>query len=272
MSEKTPGNPVLSKAGCAPDLRAVLARVRVVLVAPSHPGNIGAAARAMRVMGLSKLVLVQPQRFPDPEASARAAGADGLLETAQVCETLDEALQGCVLTLGCTARQRGVPLPELTPQAGARRLLAASGEGDVALLFGRESSGLENRELQRCQAAVHIATQPVFGSLNLGAAVQLLCYELRMAVLSGGEEAGVDAVDRREDPPATHDELEGFFGHLAQTLEEIEFHKGRGSGTVMARLRRLFLRAELDQREVRILRGILADTRRAAARDDGGHE
>ncbi|MEZ5463713.1 MAG: RNA methyltransferase [Lysobacteraceae bacterium] len=261
----------MSGVEAAPDLRATLSRIRVVLVAPSHPGNIGAAARAMRVMGLSKLVLVQPQRFPDPEASARAAGADGLLESAQVCETLDEALEGCVLALGCTARQRGVPLPELTPRAGAARLLSASQAGDVALLFGRESSGLENSELQRCHAAVHISTQPEFGSLNLGAAVQVLCYELRMAALGdvGARVETGDAVDRREDAQATQDELEGFFGHLAETLVDIEFHKGRGSETVMSRLRRLYLRADLDQREVRILRGILAETRRAATRGNG---
>ena len=267
MSEKTPENPTVGTADAAPDLRDVLGRIRVVLMAPSHPGNIGAAARAMRVMGLSKLVLVQPQRFPDPEASARAAGADSLLENALVCETLDQALHGCVLALGCTARQRGVPLPELTPRAGARRLLAASAEGEVALLFGRESSGLENSELQRCQAAVHIATQPDFGSLNLGAAVQVLCHELRVAAMRADQDAAPPvSVDRREDPPATQDELEGFFGHLADILETIDFHKGRGSGTVLSRLRRLYLRADLDQREVRILRGILAETRRAVAR------
>ena len=270
MSAKTPENPAPQHAVESPDLRQALARIRVVLVAPSHPGNIGAAARAMRVMGLSRLVLVQPQRFPDPEASARAAGADLLLENATICASLDEALEGCVLALGCTARQRGVPLPELTPRTGAARLLSASASGDVALLFGRESSGLENAELQRCQAAVHIATQPDFGSLNLGAAVQILCYELRMAVLAGNEQASIGAVDRREDPPATQDELEGLFGHLADTLVDIEFHKGRGSETVLSRLRRLYLRADLDQREVRILRGILAETRRAAARDGGG--
>lgn len=274
MSEKTPDSvthPVAASGmDLAPDLREALSRVRIVLVAPSHPGNIGAAARAMRVMGLSRLVLVQPQRFPDPEASARAAGADALLENATVCESLDEALKGCVLAFGCTARQRGVPLPELAPRAGAERLLAASADGDVALLFGRESSGLENSELQRCQSAVHIATQPEFGSLNLGAAVQLLCYELRLAALAALDQpetpASSDAVDRRSDPPATQDELEGFFGHLADTLDDIDFHKGRGSETVLARLRRLYLRADLDQREVRILRGILAETRRAAGR------
>lgn len=275
MSAKTPDSVRWRHAPASvetsPDLRPALDRIRVVLVAPTHPGNIGAVARAMRVMGLSKLVLVQPLRFPDPEASARAAGADGLLANARVCETLDEALRGCVLALGCTARQRGVPLPELPPRAAAGRLMAAAAEGDVALLFGRESSGLDNSELQRCQAAVHIDTQPDFGSLNLGAAVQLLCYELRLAALGSGGVAGKhQALDRRDDPPATQDQLEGFFAHLADTLDEIGFHKGRGSGTVLSRLRRIYLRADLDQREVRILRGVLAQSLRAARRGSPG--
>ena len=242
-----------------------LAQVRVVLVQTSHPGNIGAAARAMHTMGLSSLALVAPDRFPDPEAEARAAGAGQLLADASIAGTLDEALADCRLVLGCTARQRGVPLPELHPRIAAARLLEAAAQAPVALVFGRERTGLTNDELQRCHAAVHIPANPEFSSLNLAAAVQVLAYELRGAALGvGSAEAPAARPAPRRDAPATHEELEGLFGHLADTLEDIDFHKGRSPRTVLRRLRRLFLRATPDQREVRILRGVLSEAQRAA--------
>lgn len=244
-------------------------KLRIVLVGTSHPGNIGAAARAMKTMGLHRLVLVAPEAFPHREASAMAAGADDVLEAAQVCADLDEALVDCRTVLGCTARKRGVALPEHHPREAAAHLLAATALGPVALLFGRERTGLTNEELHRCHAAIHIPADPEFSSLNLAAAVQVMSYELRIAMLAAAPESV--ALAAKDDPPATQGELEGFFTHLDQALVDIDFHKGRAAVTVMQRLRRLFLRAEPDQRELRILRGVLTDAQRMArlAREAG---
>jgi tRNA (cytidine32/uridine32-2'-O)-methyltransferase len=245
--------------------------VRVVLVGTQHPGNIGSAARAMKTMGLSDLVLVAPERLPDREANALAAGADDVLEAARVCATLGEALGDCRLVLATTARRRSVPMPELSPAEAARRVVAGQREGaGVALVFGRERTGLENEELQLCHAAVRIPANPEYSSLNLAAAVQVLAYEWRVAAL----EAGLLDAGRREpahdpgpapdadDRPASHAEMESFFAHLAAFLDTIDFHKGKAPDVVTQRLRRLFLRAQPDPRELRILRGILSDTQR----------
>ena len=249
-----------------------LPNLRIVLVGTQHPGNIGSAARAMKTMGLSALHLVAPERFPDPEANTLAAGADDLLAGAAVHADLDAALAGCTFVLGTSARRRHVPLPELSPQEAARQLVEAAGRGPVALLFGRERTGLENGELQRCHASVGIPTNPDFSSLNLAAAVQVRAYELRLALLAAAEgqlPSGRPMPALEQEPPATADELERFFGHLHLTLDEIDFHKGRPPEMVMARLRRLYLRAGLDSREVKILRGILSEAQRMArlARD-----
>jgi tRNA (cytidine32/uridine32-2'-O)-methyltransferase len=263
-----------------PSLKNAAASIRIVLVGTSHPGNIGAAARAMRTMGLARLVLVAPRDFPHDEATALAAGADDVLAAAQIVATLDEALAGCTLALGCTARARTVALPEHDPRAAAARVLAAAAHGDVALVFGNERSGLSNDELQRCHAAVHIPSDPAFSSLNLAAAVQVCCYELHMAMLAGeatpvaietrtvaaptSADADTEPHDRAREADATLDELEGLFGHLQQTLADIDFLKGRSPLTIMRRLRRLFLRAALSGREVLILRGIFSDAQRCA--------
>lgn len=248
-----------ANAGAAAPTAARLGRVRIVLVGTSHPGNIGAAARAMKTMGLRDLALVAPESFPHAEASARAAGADDVLDAARVVDDVDAAIADCVHVLGCTARRRGVALPEATPREAAVDLLSRAAGGPVALLFGRERSGLTNDELQRCHGAVHIPTAPDFGSLNLAAAVQVLAYELRQAAIAA------PAPPPRRDAPADAGEIAGLFEHLDRALHAIDFHKGRSPDTVMRRLRRLFLRAELDRREVRILRGILADAERMAA-------
>ncbi|RDZ29081.1 RNA methyltransferase [Lysobacter silvisoli] len=259
-------NSELSSAPAQPppgaDLRALLARVRVVLVGTQHPGNIGSAARAMKTMGLSRLALVAPEKAPNHESMALAAGADDVLAAASTHATLAEALADCRLVLGCTARSRRVALDELSPRAASGRLLAAAGEGaQVALVFGRERTGLDNEELQLCHAAVHIPADPGYSSLNLAAAVQVLAYELRMAALDAAPaEAGAEP----RDPPASHAQLEGFFAQLGQALDAIDFHKGRAPESALRKLRRLYLRADLDQREVRLLRGILADTERMA--------
>ena len=242
--------------------------LRIVLVGTSHPGNIGAAARAMKTMGLSRLFLVAPEAYPHREATALAAGADDVLDHAVVCADLDAALADCRIVLGCTARSRRVALAEHAPREAASMLVEAAALGPVALVFGRERTGLTNEELQRCHAAVHIPANPDYSSLNIAAAVQVLCYELRLALLAGAPAAAPVATDEQ---PATQGELEGFFGQLEQALHDIDFHKGRAPELVMQRLRRLFLRAAPDPREVRILRGILADAQRMArlAREAG---
>lgn len=243
--------------------------IRFVLVRTSHPGNIGAAARAMLTMGLQRLELVAPMAFPHPDAVAMAAGADPVLSAAPLHRDLDAALAPCHYALGCTARTRGVALPELAPRAAAARLLAAAARGPVALVFGNERTGLTNEELQRCHAAVHIPADPTFSSLNLAAAVQVLAYELRVAALAdsgAGSGAGSSAAPAGEpaDPPASLGELEGFYEHLERTLADIDFHKGRAPENIMRRLRRLYFRALPTRREVLVLRGILSETQRAA--------
>jgi tRNA (cytidine32/uridine32-2'-O)-methyltransferase len=239
----------------------LLPRIRIVLVATTHPGNIGSTARAMKTMGLSQLVLVAPLVFPAPEATALCAGADDVLDAALVVPDLDTALVGCVRVYGCTPRPRTVPMPELTPRAAAPQALEHARRGTVAIVFGTESSGLSNDQVQRCHTAVNIRANPAYDSLNLAQAVQVVCYELRCAAL---EDAAPIAAAAESEPPATFDELEGLFVHLEQTLFEIDFLKGRGSATLMRRLRRLLLRAVPTRREVMLLRGIFADAQRCA--------
>ncbi|MBA3487079.1 MAG: RNA methyltransferase [Lysobacter sp.] len=241
--------------------------MRIVLVCTQHPGNIGSAARAIKTMGLSRLVLVGPERADSVESWALAAGADDVLAAALRLDTLAEAVADCRLVLGCTARSRRVALDEMLPRdAAARATREAAGGAEVALVFGRERTGLTNDELQLCHAAVHIPANPEYSSLNLAAAVQVIAYELRLALLDMGGEAAAGKVmeARRLDPPASHAELEGFFTQLAETLDAIDFHKGRAPDSAMRKLRRLFLRTDLDAREVRLLRGILADAERMA--------
>lgn len=242
------------------------ARIRVVLVETQHPGNIGAAARALKTMGLSQLALVAPERFPHPQAEALAAGAGDLLARARRYPTLAEAVADCRLVLGCSARDRRVALPQSSPRQAAERLVATVATGaTAALVFGRERTGLENAQMQLCAGAVHIPADPDYSSLNLAAAVQVLAYELRLAMLQQAAQAApIVAAAGSGDALATHAQLEGLFGQLAQTLDEIDFHKGRAPESAMRKLRRLFLRAGLDQREVRLLRGVLADAQRMA--------
>jgi tRNA (cytidine32/uridine32-2'-O)-methyltransferase len=235
--------------------------LRIVLVGTQHPGNIGSAARAMKTMGLGRLMLVAPHRFPDREAYALAAGANDLLDQAEIHPSLASAVADCHLVIASTARHRTVPMPELTPPEGAQRLLAAQATGEVALVFGRERTGLENDELQLCHAAITIPANPDYSSLNLAAAVQVLAYELRVARLAQVP-AGPGAPLEQDDLPATHAEMESFFAHLGALLDDIDFHKGKAPDMVTQRLRRLFLRAQPDPRELRILRGIFSDTQR----------
>lgn len=235
--------------------------IRIVLVGTQHPGNIGSAARAMKTMGLSNLVLVAPRRFPDPEAEALAAGAADVIAAARVTATLDDALAGCRYVLGSTARDRAISLPELSPAEAGAALVERSAAGDAALLFGRERTGLDNAELMRCHGRVFIPCNPDYPSLNLASAVQVLSYEIRLARLRAGNvSAPVTASDA--EPVASAEQMERLFAHLAEFMDEIDFHKGRSPDVVNRRLRRLFLRAGMDEREIRIIRGLLSDAQR----------
>lgn len=247
-----------------------LDRVRVVLVGTQHPGNIGSAARALKTMGLRRLVLVSPERPPNAESTALAAGAEDVLAAAVTCGTLAEAVADCHLVLGSTARARRIALEELWPRpAAARALDAAAGGAEVALVFGRERTGLTNEELDLCHAAVFIPADPGYSSLNLAAAVQVVAYELRLAWLGGAGPAqapapATAAADADREPPAPHAQMEALFAHFDAALEAIDFHKGRAPEVAMRKLRRLLLRAAPEEREVRLLRAILADVERTA--------
>lgn len=254
----------MTHSDASPPIAHTVHALRVVLVGTQHPGNIGSAARAMKTMGLQQLVLVAPERFPHADAYALAAGADDVVAAAQVVDTLEQAVADCVTVHGCTARDRRIALPQHEPRQAVAQLHEQAMQGPVALLFGCERTGLSNADLQRCHAAVHIPANPDYSSLNLAAAVQILCYEWRCHVLAQASDARQADAGQRTDPPATHAQLEGLFAQLADTLEAIDFHKGRTPEAAMHKLRRVYLRAQLDARDVRLLRGVLADTQRMA--------
>jgi tRNA/rRNA methyltransferase len=227
-----------------------LSRIRIVLSRPSHPGNIGAAARAIKTMGLSRLYLVRPKRFPDPEARAMATGALDVLESARLCATLDEALEGTTLSVAMSARSRELSHPPLDARAAARELAGAARGEEVALVFGNETVGLSNIEVMRCTRIARIPSDPKYASLNLAQAVQVMAYETRMATLDPGA-----AAPRIE--YATHEEVENFYAHLERSLYASGFLHPRYPRKLMDRLRRLFSKARLEKVEVNILRGIL---------------
>lgn len=235
--------------------------IRIVLVGTQHPGNIGSAARAMKTMGLSQLVLVAPQRYPDPEAIALAAGAEDVLNHARVVSTTAEALEGCTYVVGTSSRARSVALPEFTPRVAAEQLLVKSQQSPVALLFGPERTGLLNQDLQLCHACVLIPSNPEYPSLNLAAAVQILSYEIRLQSLHYLA-AEPKALGAAVEPPASFEQMERLFAHLIEFMDDVDFHKGKPAEMVIQRIRRLFLKANLDEREIKILRGLLSDAQR----------
>ncbi|ONN00100.1 tRNA (cytosine(32)/uridine(32)-2'-O)-methyltransferase TrmJ [Pseudomonas aeruginosa] len=247
----------------------MLDRIRVVLVNTSHPGNIGGAARAMKNMGLSQLVLVQPESFPHGDAVARASGATDILDAARVVDTLEEALSGCSVVLGTSARDRRIPWPLLDPRECATTCLEhLEANGEVALVFGRKYAGLTNEELQRCQFHVHIPSDPEFGSLNLAAAVQVLTYEVRMAWLAAqGKPTKMEKFESTSmlnTELVTADELELYYAHLERTLIDIGFLDPEKPRHLMSRLRRLYGRSAISKLEMNILRGILTETQKVA--------
>jgi len=233
--------------------------IKIVLVNTSHPGNIGATARAMKNMGLSRLALVNPVEFPSGVAVGRAASALDVLEQAEVVNTLGEAIADCALVIGSSARSRSLPWPMLTPEQSAAKLVKESQSAQVALVFGREDSGLNNEELQLCHFHVQIPASPEYSSLNLAAAVMVLCYEIRRAVLRD-EEADDKAEDEYWDQErATVEQVEYFYEHLERVLVEIDFHDPDNPRQLMQRMRRLFGRVRIDAMEMNILRGILTN-------------
>lgn len=243
-------------------------QVHVVLVGTTHPGNIGATARAMKTMGLPKLRLVDPAGFPSAEATARAAGAGDVLAQAREFLTLREAIADCGLVLATSARRRGIRWPEYAPRAAAARVLEAARAGtQVAVVFGREQSGLSNEELALCQAMIRIPADPEFSSLNLAAAVQLIAYELRLAA---EHTAGVGMEPERDGErirQVTAAELDQLYAHLEACMVDVGFMKPDQPRKLMLRLRRLFNRAALDENEYNILRGILAAAQDAAKKN-----
>ena len=246
-----------------------LDNVRIVLVNTSHPGNIGGVARAMKNMGLSRLYLVEPRKFPHEEATWRAASANDLLENAVVTASLEEAIGDCQFVVGTSARERRIPWPLLDPRQCAQRIADCSAKEQVAVLFGREDRGLTNDELKLCNLHLHIPTSEAYSSLNLGMAVQIVCYELRMLFVAPDLPRSED--DQWDTPFAAVENMERFYTHLEQTLTDIDFLDPAAPRQLMSRLRRLYGRVRLDEMELNILRGILTETQKwvVKAEDSG---
>lgn len=231
--------------------------IRIVLVSTTHPGNIGAAARAMKNMGLHDLYLVNPRLFPDAEALARASGADDILANAIVTSDLATALQGCQSVYATSVRERALQWPTLSPRQVAQQIQALTSSQSIAIVFGREHAGLTNEELDLCQYQIQIPSNPDFSSLNLAAAVQVICYELFVAASES------NSVFSSDPEWITQEELEGLFLHWEQVLIETGFLNPHNPGQVMRRLRRLFARTRIEKSELKVLRGILSETQHA---------
>lgn len=240
----------------------MLDQIRIVLVNTSHTGNMGSAARAMKTMGLTQLVLVDPQTLPDDGAHALAAGASDVLANARVVSTLDEAIADCGLVIGTSARSRTLSWPMLDPREAGEKAVGEGMKHPVALVFGRERTGLTNDELQKCHYHVAIPANPEYSSLNLAMAVQTICYEVRMCWLQDQ----APEVESEADYPSAH-QLEGFYQHLEQTLLKTGFIADDHPGQVMSKLRRLFNRARPEAIELNILRGILTSIQKPKPQD-----
>jgi len=239
-------------APLADDLLKAMTSIRIVLVEPSHPGNIGAVARAMKNMALRELVLVRPKQFPHAEATARASGADDLLARAQVVDTLEQALAGCGFVAATTSRDRDQNFRVRDVREAAGQIVSHARQSPAAVLFGAERTGLTNEALETAHVLIRIPANNEYLSLNLAMAVQLVSYELFRA------SAQPQVADPRTAPLATPQEMERLYEHLAQVMEEVEFRDRTQAGTyLMARIRRILQRAELDQNEANILRGFL---------------
>lgn len=243
----------------------MLERVKVVLVGTTHSGNIGSAARAMKVMGLSQMVLVDPQCQVDAQAIALAAGASEIALNAQIYPTLEAAVADCGLVVGTSARSRTLEWPMLEPRECGEKLISEANQHSVAMVFGRERTGLTNDELQLCHYHVCVPANPEYSSLNLAMAVQLLSYEVRMAYLALQQSSQSSTL--QEEYPR-HQELERFYAHLEQVIMQTEFISAQQSGQVMNKLRRMFTRARPEAQEINILRGILTSVQKSISRKE----
>ena len=237
------------------------AKIRIVLVNTSHPGNIGGAARAMKNMGLAELYLVEPREYPAPRAVWRAAGARDVLANAKIVGSVDEAIKDCGLVIGTSARERRIPWPLINPRECGDKIWQEAKSHQVALLFGREDRGLTNSELQKCHYHVHIPSNPDYSSLNLATAVQVLSYEIRMASLAR-KDGKLPEMNEWDQPLATADELELFHDHLATTMADLKFYDPDNPKQLLTRMRRLFNRTRMDKMEVSMLRGLLSAAQR----------
>ncbi len=233
----------------------MLEHIRIILVEPSHPGNIGAVARAMKTMGLSQLSLINPKQFPHEKATALASKADDILEKAQVVSHLAEAVGDCELVMGFSARPRELELPQLPLELFGERVV--SYQKPVAILFGREHAGLTNEELSYCQYHLMIPSVKAYHSLNLSHAVQIACYEIRKAALQLSHDKAAPGEAKPYRKMASQHEVQGLFAHMEQTLRDIEFYQPERSNKLLPKIKRLFNRARLESQEVNILRGIL---------------
>ncbi len=239
----------------------LLDQIKIVLVEPSHPGNIGGAARAMKTMGLNCLVVINPKRYPDPQADWRAAGALDVLDSAEVLPSVEAAIADCHWVVGTSTRSRKIPWPIADAKETAEKIVGLvqqqGKQARIAILFGREDNGLSNEELQRCNAHLQIPAAPVYSSLNLAMAVQVVCYELHQASL-------VQPVATHWDRAlATSGALDALVEALQTNLLETGFLDADNPGKTMTRLRRLFSRVQLDESEVQILRGVFKHLTRA---------
>lgn len=244
----------------------MLDNVRIILIGTSHPGNIGSAARAMKTMGLSNLVLVDPECEVDGKSIALSAGATDVLKNHKVCATLDEAIADCGLVIGASARPRTLDWPMLDPREMGEKAVIEGQKHPVALVFGRENSGLSNDELQKCHFHVFIPANPDYSSLNLAMAVQTLCYEIRMAFLA------TKAYPKQEEEYPLTEEIEGMFNHLEQTLTDTRFIVPAHPGLVMTKLRRFFNRARPEIKELRMWRGIFSSIQKSLIAANHGSE
>ncbi|RLV58788.1 tRNA (cytosine(32)/uridine(32)-2'-O)-methyltransferase TrmJ [Parashewanella curva] len=239
----------------------MLNNIRIVLVGTSHPGNIGSVARAMKTMGLSKLYLAEPRVEPDGQSIALAAGAADILKDAVTVESFDKAIEDCSLVVATSARSRTLDWPVLEPREAGEKLVEEGRNHEVAIVFGRENHGLTNEELQKCHYHVVIPANPDYSSLNLAQAVQIVCYETRMAMLNATREPQEIA-----EYPLQKDQ-ERFFEHLESTLSNTGFIIKNHPGQIMTKLRRLFTRARIEAPEMNILRGILTSIDKATKKD-----
>ena len=247
-------------------IEEILNNIRIVLVATTHPGNIGATARAMKTMGLRHLVLVNPKIYPSAEVTARAAGADDILHETRVCDLLEEAIADCSMVFATSARSRNIQWPVSNPQKAAESIILAASKGNkTAIVFGRENSGLSNSELEDCNAMIQIPTNKEYSSLNLASAVQIIAYELRMFLMNDNMEQTIE--DEGMAVPVTSEQMALFYQHLEGCLTDIGYYDPKKPRLLMRRLKRLFNRAQLDEEEYNIFRGIMSSVQKKVKED-----